>query len=266
MCGKMRAFTAIFCFLGACSSGSGSRDGEMGGTGGAGGSHDAGSTPVGTADGSISAPAATWTWVPIAGTTCGDGSVAGIGVNLEAASTDLLVYMEGGGACWNATTCFVLKAAAHIDVPYTDAQFASDVDTLNASGMFSRSDAASPFAGASFIYVPYCTGDVHAGTAVRTYDVGGQSKTVHHTGGLNAQLIVDTVHAALPNVTRIWLTGSSAGGYGATLNLPRYAAAWPAASIQVLQDSSPFVDVMGGYYPLCSRTGPSRFRRFARIA
>jgi hypothetical protein len=171
-------------------------------------------------------------------------------VNLEGASSDLLVYMEGGGACWDATTCFVLKAAAHIDVPYTEALFVSDVNSLNASGMFSRTDAASPFAGASFVYVPYCTGDVHAGTAVRSYDVGGQSKTVHHTGGLNAQIVVDAVHATLPNVTRIWLTGSSAGGYGATLNLPRFAAAWPSAAIELLQDSSPFVDVMGGNYPL----------------
>ncbi len=199
--------------------------------------------------GPILAPEMTWTWVPLPGTTCGDGSTAGIGVNLASQSPDLLVYLEGGGACWDATTCFVLNTAIQIAAPYTQTQFATDVTNLNASGMFSRTDSASAFAGASFVYVPYCTGDVHAGTTVRAYDVNGQSRSVHHTGGLNAQVIVGALHATLPNLSRIWLTGSSAGGYGATLNLPRFAAAWPGAAIELLQDSSPFVDVMGGVYP-----------------
>ena len=125
--------------------------------------------------------------------------------------------MEGGGACWDGSTCFVLNAAVQIAAPYTPALFEKDLSTLNASGLFSRTDAASPFAAASFAYVPYCTGDVHAGTTVQTYTVNGQPRTVHHTGGLNTQVIVDTLHATLPNITRIWLTGSSAGGYGATL-------------------------------------------------
>jgi hypothetical protein len=224
---------AILCGVAACSGGTGHAPD-------AGGRVDAGP---------ISAPDMTWTWVPLPGTTCGDGSQAGIGVNLATQSSDLLVYLEGGGACWDATTCFVLNAAIQIAAPYTKTQFDTDVTALDGSGLFSRTDATSPFAGASFVFVPYCTGDVHAGTVVRAYDVGGQKKTVHHTGGLNAQVIVDTLHATLPNVTRIWLTGSSAGGYGATLNLPRFASAWPSAAIELLQDSSPFVDVMGGYYP-----------------
>ena len=198
----------------------------------------------------ISAPAATWTWVPIRGTTCGDGSVAGVGVNLQPGSQDLLVYMEGGGACWDANTCFTLGTAIQIAVPYTEATFKSDLTMLEASGLFSRADPGSPFAGASFVYVPYCTGDVHAGSVVQSYDVGGQTRMVHHTGGLNAQVIVDTVHATLPSISRIWLAGSSAGGYGVTLNQHRYVAAWPDASVEILQDSAPFVDVMGGNYPI----------------
>jgi hypothetical protein len=229
-----RLSLTVACALAACSGGTGK-------TPDARGIVDAGP---------ISAPDMTWTWVPLRGTTCGDGSTAGIGVNLASQSSDLLVYLEGGGACWDANTCFVLNTAAQIAAPYTTAQFDVDVANLDASGLFSRTDAASRFAAASFVYVPYCTGDVHAGTVVRAYTVNGQTKTVHHTGGLNAQVIVDAVHATLPGVTRIWLTGSSAGGYGATLNVPRFAAAWPSASVELLQDSAPFVDVMGGVYPV----------------
>jgi hypothetical protein len=199
----------------------------------------------------ISAPTATWTWIPIRGTTCGDGSIAGVAVNLQPSSPDLLVYMEGGGACWDANTCFTLGTAIQIAAPYTNATFQNDLTMLNASGLFSRSDPASPFAGASFVYVPYCTGDVHGGSTVQVYDLGnGQTRTVHHVGGLNAQVIADTVYATLPTLSRIWLVGSSAGGYGATLNLHRYVADWPDASVELLQDSAPFVDVMGGNYPV----------------
>jgi hypothetical protein len=202
----------------------------------------------------IAAVAGAWTWIPIGGTTCGDGSVAGVGVNLLPGSPDLLVYMEGGGACWDADTCFTLKTAIQIAAPYTQATFKSDLAMLDATGLFSRTDPSSPFAGASFVYVPYCTGDVHAGSTVQNYDLGGRTMTVHHTGGLNAQAIADTVHATLPSVSRIWLAGSSAGGYGATLNHNRYVAAWPGASVEILQDSAPFVDVMGGNYPLWQQT------------
>jgi hypothetical protein len=203
----------------------------------------------------ISAPAGEWTWIPIGGTICGDGSVAGVGVNLQPGSSDLLVYMEGGGACWDANTCFTLGTAIQIAAPYTNKTFTTDLTMLEATGMFSRTDPDSPFAGASFVYVPYCTGDVHAGSTVQTFDVGGgQTKTVHFAGGLNAQVIVDTVHATLPSLSRIWLTGSSAGGYGATLNQNRYVAAWPDASVEILQDSAPFVDVMGGNYQVFQQT------------
>jgi hypothetical protein len=171
-------------------------------------------------------------------------------VNLQPSSPDLLVYMEGGGACWDGNTCFTLQTANQIAAPYTEATFKSDLTMIDASGLFSRTDADSPFAGASFVYVPYCTGDVHAGSTVQNYDVDGQTRTVHHVGGLNAQVIVDTVHATLPSVSRVWLAGSSAGGYGVTLNAHRYVAAWPDASVEILQDAAPFVDVMGGNYPI----------------
>ena len=253
MTSKSWGFAALVAVGAACgcSSGASDKTGAGGKTGSDGGAPaaDGSVPPTAAVDGGvITAPEQTWTWVPLPGTTCGDGSPAGIGVNLATTSPDLLVYMQGGGACWDGQTCFVLNAAAQIAAPYTVAQFQKDLGTLDASGLFSRTDTASPFAGASFAYVPYCTGDVHAGVTVRTYVVNGQSKTVYHTGGLNQHSIVDTLHATLPNVSRIWVVGSSAGGYGATLNLHRYVETWPDAAVEVLQDSAPFVDVMAGRY------------------
>ena len=191
----------------------------------------------------LQVPAGTWTYLPIAGTTCSDGSTAGLALNpAPSPSTDLLVYFEGGGACWDATTCFQIMSAIRIAAPYDQAAFQSELPGIEAFGPFQRT--GTPFAGATMAYVPYCTGDIHAGTAVQTYTYQSQPKTVHHTGGTNARAFANVLHATFPGATRIWLMGSSAGGYGATLQLDTFAGAWPGAEVHVLQDSALFVPDM----------------------
>src|SRR3954468_8550196 len=46
----------------------------------------------------ISSPANEWTWIPVAGNKCRDGSDTGIGVRVNPASDKLIIYLEGGGA------------------------------------------------------------------------------------------------------------------------------------------------------------------------
>ena len=192
----------------------------------------------------IAIPPNTWTFVPVAGTTCGDGSPAAIAVNgAPTASGEMFVYFEGGGACWDENTCFTLKSAVKIDKPYDQAAFQTDLPALQGTPIFDRNASANPFKNATYVFVPYCTGDLHAGMRVATYG----AHTVHHTGRTNAQSFVDGIKGTLPALQRIWVTGSSAGGYGATLDMDLFATAWPAAQVHVLQDSSPFVDVLAAY-------------------
>jgi hypothetical protein len=134
------------------------------------------------------------------------------------------------------------NTAIHIQDGYSAATFAGDENVFP----FKRTDA-SPLATPTYIWVPYCTGDLHAGINVATYMALGQTKNVSHVGGTNAQLVVDRVKAALPFAEHVWVTGSSAGGYGATLNFHRFAAAYPTAELALLQDSSPFVTVAANY-------------------
>ena len=68
----------------------------------------------------------TWTFLPVDGTACGNGTPTGIGVNRSATSNDLVILIEGGGACWDANTCFGLKSAVNIDVNYDAALFQTD--------------------------------------------------------------------------------------------------------------------------------------------
>src|SRR4051794_27686424 len=47
-----------------------------------------------------------WHWVDVDGTFCGDGSPTGFQyICRGSADGPLLVYLDGGGACWSADTC-----------------------------------------------------------------------------------------------------------------------------------------------------------------
>src|SRR5450755_3874728 len=161
------------------------------------------SVPFGT-------PVGQWTWVDVPGMECGNGVASGIGVNRSDTSADVLVFFEGGGACWDTGSCFQANAAVQI-------QDGFDANTLQADlhyFPFVRTDQTHPLSAPTYIYVPYCTGDLHAGQKVMTYDVGGTPTRVHHVGATNTQVMVDRVHAALPDAQKVWVVGQSAGGYG----------------------------------------------------
>lgn len=203
------------------------------------GSHGGRSGDAATGDAfGIDTPANQWTWIEVPGTTCGDGTPAGFGINRAPTGSDLFVYFEGGGACWDQTTCFVTKTAVNIQVAYGAANLAADV-----AGLTIDRTTYPAIANASFVFVPYCTGDLHAGDNVMMYGLG----TVHHTGGTNAQAFVDELHANFPDAAHVWVSGSSAGGYGATLNFHRFANAWTGSEVHLLQDSSPFIPWQANY-------------------
>ena len=55
--------------------------------------------------------------------------------------------------------------------------------TAFSNGIFDFADARNPLADYSFVFAPYCTGDVHLGTAAHEY---GPELTVQHKGAINA--------------------------------------------------------------------------------
>src|SRR5579862_8251197 len=81
----------------------------------------------------ITAPAETWTFVPLDGMQCADGSATGVGANLTTKSDDVVVFFEGGGACWNDLTCFQIMSAIHITGGYDASAFNTDEPALAAT-------------------------------------------------------------------------------------------------------------------------------------
>ncbi len=208
-------------------------------TGGGGGSNDdAGVLTV--LDGGIEAALEAWTWVDFPDAVCGNGAATGLGLNPTTRSKDVLIYLEGGGACWNQLTCLNLHTAANLDTGYTQADFLAD--PFIAPTNLARSEPLNPFRDMSYVYVPYCTGDVHAGDSVQAYTA---TRTVFHKGAKNLDAFLARLVATFPDARRVFLAGSSAGAFGAQLNYPRVAAAFPHAEVHVLADCGPMVNPVG---------------------
>jgi hypothetical protein len=106
----------------------------------------------------------------------------------------------------------------------------------------------NPFSTASFAYVPYCTGDLHAGAATKTYFVKPgpfdqpMPRTHRFAGAANFDAYLAWLVARHPSPRVVWVIGVSGGGYGAQLNLHRVRAAFPVAQVHLLADSAPMVD------------------------
>ena len=197
-------------------------------------------------DDPILAPVERWTWVGFAGSSCGSGAPTGIGVNLTARSSDVVVYFQGGGACWDAVTCLAQQSAAHLLSGYGAADFTAEPDL--AATAFDRTVAANPFKDASFVFVPYCTGDLHAGDALQVYRFGATVQAVAHQGGRNTGLFLRRLATTFPGARRVFVAGSSAGGYAAQLNFPRFVEAFPAAEVHALADGAQLVQPGGTLY------------------
>lgn len=189
--------------------------------------------PVGTP---IVAPKDVWTWVEFPDAVCDDGSPTGIGVYLSGTSDKLLVFMQGGGACWDYSTCAVLNTSTH--GPFGAAQFNGASAGGFAGSVLENGGATNPFKGWNMVYVPYCTGDVHAGDAVTTYTVDAGSATMHHKGHANVMAYLARLSPTFAKASQVAVTGSSAGG-GALFNYDSFRSYWPTTSMMLVDDSLP---------------------------
>lgn len=178
--------------------------------------------------------------------------------------SELLFYFDGGGACWDTSNCLIAPTfsaePASPDMPGSHFQ----------QGVFDQSREENPFKDWSQVYIPYCTGDLHIGSNDQNYiDVTGvlgnvnDEVTIHHRGFDNFLAVLDWVKknysaddeqedkhkrkhksdnyndkvANKEVLKRIFVTGSSAGSYGATFNYPWIRKAFPEARGYLLADA-----------------------------
>ncbi len=166
-------------------------------------------------------PELEWTYYEIEGTRCLDGSPAGFGVSWNPSSPNVMIYLEGGGACFNDACDFTAFSLPF--VPPTD-------------GIFDRGAAVNPVGDWTMIYVPYCSGDIHAGDAQA--ELGGAMR--YFEGYRNITAFLQRWVPSFPGTQTVLLTGISAGGFGAALNATQTADAWgDDVQLVVVDDSGP---------------------------
>jgi hypothetical protein len=203
------------------------------------------------ADAGMTAPTG-WNFYNIDGAMCRDGSPVGIYVRYNASSTKLMIYLEGGGVCLSPHFCdhnpknmnevfpggssngesFIgsLTTAVGLQAPYTD-------------GIFDNTNAANPFQNWNQVYVPYCTGDAHAGTTTNMLQDGVnpfQMDTWHFVGHTNMEKYISRlVPTFAGKIDQVVMTGASAGGLGAGLNYGMVQDAFGSVPVSLIDDSFP---------------------------
>ncbi len=180
----------------------------------------------------IEAPAEEWTWVDFPDTKCGNGSDTGAALN-PGTSGRVVVYLEGGGACWDQFTCGQGQLATNVQSGFDGADAAQYFAGLGTRGIWDRSNDDNPFKDDSFVWVPYCTGDLHAGT------VASNSYDVMHVGYNNVEAILQRMVPTFGDAESVVLTGASAGGFGAILNFEHVQNLFQHIPVHLLADSSP---------------------------
>lgn len=162
----------------------------------------------------------TWVWVGLPEMTCSDGSAGGFAANFTDASRDLVIYLQGGGICYDAVTC--AGGGAPTTVGDDPLRTALDGSIRAGRGIFDRTDPSNPLRDSSFVVLPHCTGDHHTGHRISTY----RGRTYHHLGYTNITRMLERVAPTFADGGRVVVAGFSAGGVGIAANYHQIADAF----------------------------------------
>lgn len=179
---------------------------------------------------------------PSTGAACADGSPYKFFINRAPNTSNMLLYMEPGGACWDYASCVTggqgVRSAINMHgIPdYYMSLAYSNVDLSSLGNALITSlthnlitplvERIPPFLDTlktqswTLVYVPYCTGDVSGGDKVAVYtDANGANPTViHHNGVRNTRAVVAWLKNHLQRPAQLVLSGSSAGGVGSLIS------------------------------------------------
>ena len=152
---------------------------------------------------------------------------------------NLLVYFEGGGACWHTINCIYYST--------TNTGVRATLESLAYNdGIGDMENPLNPFQDWNIVYIPYCTGDVHAGANDYDYpdDLGlhllpdFNHWTIRHRGKVNFRVVLQWIRDTFTTAPdKIFVAGSSAGAYGALLNFPDIKDAYPSSTVYCFPDA-----------------------------
>ena len=157
----------------------------------------------------------------------------------------LVVYFQGGGACWNDKTC-------SLGGIFKETADDRDNPAQAAEGILDLENPENPFKDWSFVFIPYCTADIHWGNNTHTYTSGGQDFVIQHEGFVNFSAVLDWIQANLEKPEKIFVSGCSAGSYGSIMGAPHIQKLYPDVPLYQLGDAGAGVttdDFLQNSYP-----------------
>jgi len=189
---------------------------------------------------SVNASVGKWTWIPRDDTFCRDGSTTGIGIRFLPDTKAVMIYLQGGGACYDAKSCTQNANAPIAGASFTREDFNDWVATLGNQGVFNTTNPSNPVARWNHVYIPYCTGDLHGGArkGARIPGVAGPQEFV---GFRNLKNSLKLLASYFHNAEDVALVGASAGGFGVLVNYPQVVEAFGGRSVAALVDSAPII-------------------------
>ncbi len=170
------------------------------------------------------------------GTGCADGTPYAFFYR-AANPKKLLVHFQGGGACWNDSTC-ALHPRAIYDRNVDDRDHPG---TQGGIFDFSRND--NPLKDYSMLYLPYCTADVFIGDSTVRYKVNGfpgkpVTLEVSHRGAANVRHGLAYLAEQKLSPEHVAVFGESAGAISSAVYAADIADRFPQARVSQIGDAA----------------------------
>ncbi len=159
----------------------------------------------------------------------------------------LVIALDGGGACWDGNTCVGSVLTRN---PIYELEIDETPESLEElGGIGDITDLDNPLRKFTQVFIPYCTGDIHWGSKVTSYDYTAPdgttlNGTIHHRGFDNLLAVLKWLSNHYQSEIgyapkKVVVAGSSAGGYGVLLALPAIKRLLPqSARTFLLADSA----------------------------
>ncbi|TDE12702.1 hypothetical protein E1269_07360 [Jiangella asiatica] len=165
--------------------------------------------------------------VPGGDCQCADGSEFAFWER-HADPTKVVLYLDGGGACVDATSCAFTGEAG--ENPSYNWSLAGENPDFPGGGILDFDRPDNPFANYSFLYMASCTGDLDLGNITRDYSV---ELTVEHNGFVNGTAVLDYLAEHYPHARQVVVVGKTGGSVAAPVYGGLVADRLPDAQLTV---------------------------------
>lgn len=158
-----------------------------------------------------------WVKIELPDTLCGNGSQYKFFANWHEGAENVAVFFEPGGACWDHNGC----TGGGLGVANLDGIPDDHMSLWGFTYPMLNRATNSAISDWNLVFIPYCTGDVHTGNNVITYeDPDGVEDDVvfHHAGHANMLAVIDWMNLYFPAIGDLFVSGCSAGGAGTQIN------------------------------------------------